>query len=86
MDSENGFKMSHSPQIDPYRKICSALTIQSDPNGHFAKIVDQLKEKTNYENALLQVRNVIDDFDNRYLAVLPNKMLLNTTFVHFVLF
>jgi hypothetical protein len=54
MDSE-GLQMTHSNQIDPYRKVCSLATIQPDPRGHFAKIIGQLKEKTNYENAILQV-------------------------------
>ena len=58
MAPETGLKMTHSNQIDPYRKVCSASTIQSDPNGYFAKIIDELKEKNNFENVLLQVRNL----------------------------
>ena len=55
MAKERGLKMLHSNQIDTYRRICSETTIQSDPDGHFAKIVEQLREKSNYPNDLLQV-------------------------------
>jgi hypothetical protein len=55
MASQEGLTMIHSNQIDNYRKICSQSTIQSDPKGQFANIINQLREKCNYENALLQV-------------------------------
>ena len=55
--SSEGLTMSHSNQIDPYRKICSMATVQSDPKGHFAKIVQQIRETSNYENVLLQVNS-----------------------------
>ena len=54
--SSKGLTMTHSKQIDPYRKICSLATVQPDSNGYFSKIVEQIKETSNYENVLLQVK------------------------------
>ena len=61
MESQEGLTMTHSKQIDTYRKICSQSTIQSDPKGQFSMIINQLREKSNYENALLQVSDVYFD-------------------------
>ena len=63
MATDEGLKMTHSSQVDPLRKVCSLVTIQSDQRGHFSKIIDQLKEKINYENALLQVINFLQLWD-----------------------
>ncbi len=71
MASETGLKMSQSNQIDTYRRICSETTIQSDPDGHFAKIVEQLREKSNYPNDLLQVccYTLIKKIDRHYICL-----------------
>ena len=55
MASTYGLKFTHSPSIDPLKRHCSAATIQSDPKGHFAMLIDQLRKQENYENVLLQI-------------------------------
>ena len=54
----NGLKFTHSPHIDPLKRHCSALTIQSDPRGHFALLIDQVRKQENYENVLFQINNL----------------------------
>ena len=53
--SSTGLKFTHSPSIDPLRRHCSAVTIQSDPKVHFCTLIDHLRKQENYENVLLQV-------------------------------
>ena len=55
---KEGLKFDESPGIDPFRKKCSIATIQSDPEGHFATILDEIKNAGNYQNILLQVSKI----------------------------
>ena len=54
-----GLQFTNSTQIDPLRRQCSLITLQSEPNGHFAKLIDHTREITgNYINILLQFSQV----------------------------
>ena len=55
---KEGLKFDESPGIDPFRKKCSIATIQSDPEGHFVTILDEIKNAGNYQNILLQVSKI----------------------------
>ena len=54
-----GLEFTHSTQVDPLRKQCSLITLQSDPKGHFSKLITHLRQATgNYVNVLLQISQV----------------------------
>ena len=55
MNPTKGLKFEHSSNVDPLRRKCSIATIQSDPDGHFATIIENIKEAGNYQNILLEV-------------------------------
>ena len=63
MSSKKGLQFNYSSNVNPLRKHCSIGTIQSDPNGHFATVLEQIKGAGNYENVLLQVTKINDNLD-----------------------
>ena len=56
-----GLNFQHSSNIDPLRRKCSIATIQSDPEGHFATVINEIKEIGNYQNVLLEVSKLQGD-------------------------
>ena len=58
MDSQ-GLKFTHSPSIDPLKRHCSVATIQSEPKGHFSRLIDQLRKQENFENVILQISSLV---------------------------
>ena len=61
-DSE--LKFTNSSHIDPLKRQCSLVTLQSDPRGHFGKFIQHLRQVTgNYINVLLQISQLSDPKD-----------------------
>ena len=53
---EKGLDFTHSKHIDSHKQKCSLLTLQSDPRGQFAILVNHMRNVTgNYINVLLQI-------------------------------
>ena len=62
-------QFTNSNQIDPMRQQCSLQTLQQDPIGHFAQIVEHLRKSTgNYVNVLLQMSQLKNDYDRIQFA------------------
>ena len=56
---EQGLRFSNSNQIDPLKRQCSIVTLQSEKLGHFAKLIEHLRNFTgNYVNVLLQISKI----------------------------
>ena len=56
---EQGLRFSNSNQIDSLKRQCSIVTLQSDKLGHFAKLIEHLRNFTgNYVNVLLQISKI----------------------------
>lgn len=69
-EHNKGLQMTHSGHVDPLRRHCSIATLQSEPRGHFASLMDHLRTNTgNYVNVLLQVSQQKSDLELvRYVA------------------
>ncbi len=51
-----GLQFTQSGHVDSLKKIGSSLTIQSEPKGHFATLINHMRNITgNYVNILLQI-------------------------------
>lgn len=62
-------KFTNSNQIDPLRRQCSLQTLQQDPIGHFAQIVEHVRQSTgNYVNVLLQMSQLTNDYERIQFA------------------
>ena len=74
-----GLQFGNSTQIDPLRRQCSLITLQSEPDGHFAKLINHTREITgNYVNILLQFSQVIFlSLFNKYKKNTTNNLLAN---------
>ena len=58
-DTQEGLRFSHSNQIDSLKRQCSIATLQSSKLGHFAKLIEHLRNITgNYVNVLLQISQI----------------------------
>ena len=56
---EQGLRFSNSNQIDSLKRQCSIVTLQSEKLGHFAKLIEHLRNFTgNYVNVLLQISKI----------------------------
>jgi hypothetical protein len=54
--ADKGLMFTNSGHIDPLRRQCSIVTLQSEVKGFFAKLFDHMRDKTgNYVNVLLQI-------------------------------
>ena len=54
-----GLRFSNSNHIDSLKRQCSIVTLQSEKLGHFAKLIEHLRNFTgNYVNVLLQISNI----------------------------
>lgn len=61
----NGLKFTHSNHVDSHRQQCSLVTLQSDPQGYFAILMDHLRNRTgNYVNVLWQISQMDDPCDS----------------------
>lgn len=59
-----GLKFTHSNHVDSHRQQCSLVTLQSDPRGYFANLLDHLRNRTgNYVNVLWQISQMEDPGD-----------------------
>ena len=62
-------QFTNSNQIDPLRRQCSLQTLQQDPIGHFAQIVEHVRQSTgNYVNVLLQMSQLTNDYERIQFA------------------
>ncbi len=54
--ASEGLTFTHSNHIDTLKRQCSVLTIQSEPRGQFAVLINHMRKITgNYVNVLLQI-------------------------------